>query len=110
MAPFAEPDEGLDSPDLYPRTSDWLNELDRGPHGTDGHKFGIHAAALQSNMYIRISQLEKLAKADLLAMCTELLPGTADLILECARKECEKVRRREAKRCREVRLEAVRYA
>jgi hypothetical protein len=90
--------DNFDDPDLYPRIVDWLQELDHGPRGADGHNFGQHALPLQTNMYLRVSQLEKLTKTDLLAMCSTMLPGTADLILDYARKECGAIRRREMKR------------
>ena len=38
--------EDLDNPDLLPQVSDWLQELDHGPHGVNGHKFAQYSLVL----------------------------------------------------------------
>ena len=62
-----------------PIQQDWLQELDHGPLGQDGHQFAQHANALLNNGYIRIYQLadEGLTVAEMLTHCPGLLEGTA---------------------------------
>ena len=99
----------MDDPTVYPRLTTWFEELDNGPRGSDGHNFAQYAASLEENGYKRLFQLEKLIKDDLLMVCDGLLPGTASLILDYARKDAERIRKRETKRLREIRHQAKRY-
>jgi hypothetical protein len=99
----------LNDPSIYPQLTSWLQELDDGPCGADAHNFTQYAAVLDQNGYKHIFQLEKLTKEDFIAIYPEIRPGTASLILEYACKDCEKIRRNEAKRLHEVRHQPLRY-
>lgn len=46
-----------DNPMLYPRTREWLQELDMGDRGADGQQWEQYAAALESGGYIRLVQM-----------------------------------------------------
>jgi hypothetical protein len=101
--------EDIDDPTLFPRVTEWLHNLDCGPHGADGHKCHQYGAILEGNMFVHISHLENLTKDELIAICTGMPLGTASLIQECARKECNRIRMKEQKRYHQAQLEPKRY-
>lgn len=107
--PSSDPVEELDDPTLFPRVAEWLQELDQGPRGADGHNFTQHGARLEQNMFMRIFQLETLMEEKLVAVCESMAPGTATLIMQYARKDCSRIRKNEAQRLREARLQPKRY-
>jgi hypothetical protein len=106
--PSSDPPE-LDDLTLFPRVAAWLHELDGGPRGTDGHNFAQYGEPLEQKMFKRIFQLESLTEDKLVAICDSMALGTATLILRYARHECGKIRKAEAKRLREARLQPKHY-
>ena len=107
--PSSDPVDDLDDPTIFPRTTAWLQELDGGPRGADGHNFTQYAEQLERNMFTCMFQLETLTEEKLLSICTSMVAGTASLILQYARKDCVKIRKKEAQRQREARLLPKQY-
>lgn len=101
-APSSDPIKEIEKPSLFPRVSSWLQELDNGPRGTDGHNFSQCLQVLDTNMFTRISQLDSMANSELVGLCPGLPAGTAALLLQYARTDCLKIRKLEARRTRQA--------
>ena len=101
--------EQLDDPTLFPRVIAWLQELDSGPRGADGHNFAQYGELLEQKMFKRVFQLESLTDDKLMTVCDTMAPGTATLILQYACKDCGKIRKKEIQRFREARLQPKWY-
>jgi len=95
--PSSDPVE-LEDPTLFPQIAAWLQELDAGPRGADGHNFAQYGEPLEQKMFKRIFQLETLTEDKLIAACDSMPPGTATLILQYACKDSARIRKTEAKR------------
>jgi hypothetical protein len=107
--PSSDPIEELEDPTLFPRIGTWLKELDNGVRGSDGHHFVQYAAALDDNKFTRIFQLEDLTDDKLIALCPGMPAGTATLIIGYAKKDVGVIRKKEARRLREVKMQPKRY-
>jgi hypothetical protein len=107
--PSSDAIDELDDPTLFPRVASWLQELDEGPRGADQHNFAQYTDALEKNMLMRVFQLEDLTEEKLLTVCASMVTGTAALVLQYARKDCGKIRKVEARRLRDARLQPKRY-
>ena len=70
--PSSDPPE-LEDVSNFPLVGSWLQDLDNGNHGGDGHDVFQFAADLQCEKYVRISNLADMTVAGL----TEVLPGIA---------------------------------
>lgn len=88
--------EDQEDPMLFPRIQTWLESLDAGPLGADGHNFSQYGASLVAQGYTRISQLADLVTiADLMRHCPNIVEGTGRLIFNQAGKAVAKIRRQE---------------
>jgi hypothetical protein len=95
--------DDIEDPTLFPRVRDWLEALEQGPLGQDGHQFARHADALLSQGYIRVSQLaDEMTVAEMLTHCSGLLEGTAKVILKQAAKDVARIRRHEVQEKRQM--------
>jgi hypothetical protein len=100
--PSSDPIEELEDVTLFPRLSDWLQTLDEGPRGADGHNFGQFASDFEREKYFRISDVEDVDITTLLAICPGMANGTATKLLAHAKKDTAKIRKKEMKRLRQV--------
>jgi hypothetical protein len=80
----SDPIEELEDPTLFPHIGTWLEELNNGVRGSDGHHFAQYGAALDNNKFTRIFQLEDLT--ELIALCPGMPAGTATLIIGMQRR------------------------
>ena len=103
--PSSDPINELDDPTLFPWVTSWLLDLDNGPRGADGHNFSQCALTLETNMFTRILQLEAMSNQELRALCPSIPAGTASLLLQYARGECNSIQKKESRRQHEARLE-----
>lgn len=97
----AAPADFDDNPGIYPRISDWLNDLDQGPRGEDGQNFVQYANVLERNGYCRIFQIADEAKGqsgahDLVGLCEGMTLGIAKLLIKYAKIDCDAIQKREA--------------
>ncbi|KAJ7824659.1 hypothetical protein B0H13DRAFT_2290928 [Mycena leptocephala] len=99
-APSSDPVEEVEDVTLFPRLSAWLQDLDSGPRGQDGHQFTEFAADLEREKYMRIVDLVDLETSDLRALIPEMAHGTATKLLSYAEKDVALIRRKEKKRAR----------
>jgi hypothetical protein len=107
--PSSDTLDELDDPTLFPHVTAWLQELDEGPCGINKHNFSQYAKAMEKNMFTQVFQLEALTEQKLLTICDSMVAGTASLVLQYARKDCKKIRKAEARRLQEARLQPRRY-
>lgn len=105
--PSSEPE--FDDPTIFPRVSKWLGELDAGVRGSDGHNFSQFVRTFEEAMYTRISQVQALTRDDLVKLNPAMPPGTADLIIFYANKDCQDIKKKEIRRLKEVQLQPVHY-
>jgi hypothetical protein len=78
----------MEDPTIFPRVQEWLQNLQQGPLGQDGHQLEMHAPALLGQGYIQISDLaDEMSVPELLSHCPGLREGTAKIILKQAKKE-----------------------
>jgi hypothetical protein len=101
--PSSDPIEELEDVTLFPRLSDWLQTLDEGPWGADGHNFGQFAPDFKHEKYFRISDIGDVHITTLLAICPGMANGTATKLLAHAKKDTEKIHKKEMKRLCQVR-------
>ena len=59
---------------LFPQIAAWLQELNAGPHGADGHNFAQYGEPLEQKMFKHIFQLETLTEDKLIAACNSMPP------------------------------------
>jgi hypothetical protein len=87
---------------LFPRITPWLQELDNGPRGHDGHDFSQFAAEFEWEKYMRVIDLMDLNVGRLTALAPEMAHGTASKLLSYASQDVECIRHKEMKcACRE---------
>jgi hypothetical protein len=83
-----------DDPTIYPRTGDWVRNLDHGNRGIDGQNFSQYAELLEAAGYFRIDQIADESKhesgaRDLTTVCQMMPLGIAKLLIKYAVKDCE---------------------
>jgi hypothetical protein len=105
----SDPVEELDDPTLFPQVAAWLQELDQSLRSADGHNFAQYGEQLEQSMFMRIFQLESLTEEKLGTFCESMAPGMATLIMQYARKDCSRIRKKEAQQLQEARLLPKRY-
>jgi hypothetical protein len=95
--PSSEEDD-IEDPTLFPQVRDWLERLNEGPLGVNGHNFAQYAENISGQGYIRILQLaDTVTAADLLKHCPGLVKGTAKLMLKQACTDVAKICKQEKK-------------
>jgi hypothetical protein len=83
---------------LFPKVDEWLNGLQTSPLSVDGHQFAKHSEYFTGQGYTRLSQIAEMGTPqELLQICPDLVEGTARIILSQARREVDKIRKRESK-------------
>jgi hypothetical protein len=94
--PSSDPMEELDDITLFPRITDWLTELDRGPLGVDGYDFAQYSDFFATEKYVRICDLadSHFTPASLSSACLGMPQGTADKLLNLCKKETVRIRKR----------------
>ena len=103
-------DEINENVTLFPKVATWLQGLDDDERrGHDGHNFAQYAAKLEAQMFVRVLNMEKLSKDELISICDNMPIGTASLICEYARKDCNAIRKTALRNIRERRLELKHY-
>lgn len=110
--PSSDPAEDLEDPTIFPRIGSWLQDLDQGPRGSDGHEFTQFAANFTDRGYVRIFQLadkDTMTVATIMDICPGIKDGTAALILKYAWVDVARVRKNESHRLREIQLQPKRY-
>lgn len=107
--PSSDPIEELEDPTLFPRIGAWLQELDAGVRGSDGHNFSQYADSFEGNKFTRIFQLEELSDDKLVSLCPGMPVGTATLIIAYAKKDVGAIRKKETRRLREMKMHPKRY-
>jgi hypothetical protein len=98
--PSSDPPEELEDLSSYPLIRDWLQILDDGPHGRDGHHFSHFAEDLEKEKFICVCDLENLSKVALSALCPGIAKGAAVKLLHFAEKETKRIRKEELKQSR----------
>ncbi|KAJ6610371.1 hypothetical protein B0H10DRAFT_2438028 [Mycena sp. CBHHK59/15] len=98
--PSSDPVEEVEDATLFPRIHKWLQELDEGVRGHDGHNFAQFADDFEREKYMRIVDLEGLKIKDLKDLIPEIAQGTAAKMLGYAAKDIVSIRKRERKRAR----------
>jgi hypothetical protein len=97
--PSSDPPEEIEDVSQFSLISEWLQELDNGPHGADGHHFSQFVPFFQHHKYIRICDIaDNLDASSLSAKCEGIADGTAQNIISYARADTKAIRRREAKK------------
>ena len=107
--PSSDPIEPMEDVALFPRLEQWLQDLDNGTQGTDGHNFTSFTSDFLREKYMRISDLVGLTVADILEMCSGMARGTAKKILDNVTRECKAIRKKEKQRAREMETMPRRY-
>ncbi|KIJ35659.1 hypothetical protein M422DRAFT_51419 [Sphaerobolus stellatus SS14] len=74
----------LDDPGLFPLITDWLQGLEAGTYGKDGHSFTIHGWSLRDKGYTHVHQFAELSLDDIIRLCPGILEGTARVLLRQA--------------------------
>jgi hypothetical protein len=83
-------------PTAFPLIREWLQELDAGPRGADGHNFQQYANDFKENRIYRISEIAdatSFTRAELLQICPSMKFGTANNLLTYAREDVRAIRR-----------------
>jgi hypothetical protein len=92
---------------LFPPIATWLQGLDDDAR-RDGHNFAQYAATLEAQMFMRVLHVEKLSKEELTTICNMPI-GTASMICEYARKDCNNIRKAAVDNLWASRLQPKRY-
>ena len=98
--PSSDPVDEVEDVTLFPRIKNWLQSLDDGMRGHDGHTFAQFAADFEREKYIRIVDLVDMRIGDLKHLVPEMAQGTATKLLAYAAKDVGSIRRKEKKRQR----------
>ena len=99
--PSSDPPEEIEDVTLFPRVSDWLQQLDTGSRGTDGHNFAQFIQFFQELKYVCICDIADNLTADsLITKCDNIAEGTAQKIVSYAKLDTRAIRRKEEKRAR----------
>lgn len=93
-APSSDPIEQLEEDATYPLLQTWLQSLDDGPQGSDGHNFASYAANLVKSKCHRLSDIESLTLTKLMEICSGIPQGTANKLIFLVRKDLEKIWKR----------------
>jgi hypothetical protein len=97
--PSSDPPEEIEDVSQFPLISDWLQQLDNGPRGADGHHFSQFVSFFERHKYIRICDIaDNLSASSLSAKCDGIADGTAQNIISYAKADTKAIRRKEAKR------------
>lgn len=109
--PSSDPIDDPEDITLFPRLSNWLQELDQGPRGGDDHKYAKFAPDFEWLKFKRIVDIctPTIDTAFVTSICTDMAPGTVSNILTYARADVEKIQRKEKKRLCEARYAPTRY-
>ncbi|KAJ6500977.1 hypothetical protein C8R45DRAFT_1093026 [Mycena sanguinolenta] len=83
---------------LFPRLGKWLEGLDGGNCGADGHNFSQYAEDFEHEKYIHIVDLEMLQVTDLTCLIPEIPKGTATKILAYANADITRIQKEEKRR------------
>jgi len=100
--PSSDPADEAEDLGIYPLIHGWLVELDRGPHGQDGHNFAQYADDLAKEKYFRICDLEALSEASLIELCPGIAKGTATKMLAFAKKDVKRIKKETLKDTRSM--------
>ncbi|KAJ7288914.1 hypothetical protein C8J57DRAFT_1643222 [Mycena rebaudengoi] len=95
--PSSDPIEEVEDSQLFPRLQNWLQNLDDGSRGRDGHNFIQFADDFDHEKYIRIVDLEGLQIMDLTCLIPGMAHGTAAKIVAYAAADIAMIRKREKK-------------
>ncbi|KAJ6594687.1 hypothetical protein B0H19DRAFT_1247341 [Mycena capillaripes] len=98
--PSSDPVEDVEDVTLFPRIMTWLQGLDDGPRGRDGHDFSQFAPEFERQKYMRVVDLIDLNISHLTTLMPDMAHGTASKLLSYAVQDVEKIRRKEKKRAR----------
>ncbi|KAJ7749360.1 hypothetical protein B0H14DRAFT_3513627 [Mycena olivaceomarginata] len=82
--PSSDPIEDVEDVTLFPRITPWLQELDNGPRGHDGHNFSQFAAEFEREKYMCVIDLMDLNAGRLTALAPKMAHGTASKLLSYA--------------------------
>jgi hypothetical protein len=87
------PAPGFESPLSFPTIQNWLQSLDAGPRGADGHNFAQYAPHFHENGILRLHEIadESFSRKDLLAICPGMNFGTANILLMYARHDVKTI-------------------
>lgn len=100
--PSSDPMEELEDASLFPRLNTWLQNLDNGPQGHDGHDFASFAPSFEAEKYVRVSDIETLTVEEILTVCPGMARGTATKLTSFAKQECKNVRKKEKLRAKKL--------
>ncbi|KAJ7724614.1 hypothetical protein B0H16DRAFT_1895377 [Mycena metata] len=95
--PSSDPIEEPEDVTLFPRLNNYLQELDNGPRGQDGHDFAQFWPDFEREKYIRIVDLEGMAVKDLKELVPDIAHGTASKLIGYITNDIKAIRKREAK-------------
>lgn len=98
----SSPNEIEEDVEAFPRLLQWLQDLDNGMRGADGHNFTQFHAVLDSEKYFRVCDLadSTVTVESLMSLCSGMAHGTASKLLANARRDTAAIRKRESKRNR----------
>ncbi|CAA7260825.1 unnamed protein product [Cyclocybe aegerita] len=100
--PSSDPPEVVEDITLFPRIANWLQRLDDGPLGGDGHNFSQFAPFFEAEMYVRISDIaDNLTTESLRVTCPTMAHGTTSHIISRAKADTKAIWREEVRRLRE---------
>ncbi|KAJ6481486.1 hypothetical protein C8R47DRAFT_589375 [Mycena vitilis] len=97
---LSSPPQVIEDNRLFPRMTTWLEDLDSGPRGTDGHSFTQFVGDFEKERYLRVVDLVTLSIEEVIKAAPEMPQGTAAKILAYAKSDVEAIRKRERKRAR----------
>ncbi|KAJ6472761.1 hypothetical protein C8R47DRAFT_1295626 [Mycena vitilis] len=97
---LSSPPQVIEDNRLLPRMTTWLEDLDSGPRGTDGHSFTQFVGDFEKERYLRVVDLVTLSIEEVIKAAPEMPQGTAAKILAYAKSDVEVIRKRERKRAR----------
>lgn len=100
--PSSDPMEELEDASLFPRLNTWLQNLDNGPQGHDGHDFASFSPSFEAEKYVRVSDIETLTIEEILTVCPGMPRGTATKLVSLAKQECKNVRKKEKLRAKKL--------
>ncbi|KAG6848686.1 hypothetical protein H0H93_014862 [Arthromyces matolae] len=99
--PSSDPPEEVEDVTLFPRITSWLEGLDNGVRGADGHHFSRFTEDLEREKFVRICDLADLSDVqELLGLCPGMAHGTGAKLLNYAKKDTNAIREKEQKRLR----------
>ncbi|KAJ7028812.1 hypothetical protein C8F04DRAFT_1188249 [Mycena alexandri] len=95
--PSSYPIEEAEDVTLFPRLKNYLQELDDGPRGQDGHEFAQFLPEFEREKYIHIVDLEGMTVKDVKDLVPDMAQSTASKLLGYVTSNIKVIRKKDTK-------------